>query len=208
MTMLLLAMVAMLVPAIALAEGQSRFDRYTDARISFWNEVYVDGGDTLYCGEAFLEPTDLTIEHVFPISWMAVHFGCASATACRERSPGFNRMEADLHNLWPARIDAETLRDGKPFGAIPGGNYALAGCGLKIFGIVDPRAEARGDIARTILYMSDAYGAELPQGQRDLMTQWDREDPPDAAERNRNDRIEAIQGTRNHFIDAHLSPGQ
>jgi len=207
MTRFLLTMVAMLIPTNAFAGGQSHFDHYDTAHVSFWNEVYADGGDTLYCGVAFLEPTDLTTEHVFSTAWMAEHFGCTNPTACRERNPEFNRMEADLHNLWPARVEAEILRKELPFGEVPGENYALAGCGLKISGVVDPRPRARGDIARAMLYMAEAYSVDLPPGQHELMTQWDRQDPPDAAERTRNDRIEAIQGTRNRFIDAHPAPG-
>jgi endonuclease/exonuclease/phosphatase family metal-dependent hydrolase len=43
----------------------------------------------------------------------------------------------------------------------------------------------------------------MPAGQLDLMREWDRRDPPDAAERARNDRIAELQGVRNRFIDAH-----
>jgi len=33
------------------------------------------------------------------------------------------------------------------------------------------------------------------------MKQWNRLDPPDTLERQRNDRIQRIQGNRNRFID-------
>jgi deoxyribonuclease-1 len=56
--------------------------------------------------------------------------------------------------------------------------------------------------------MANLYGAELPPDQIELMKRWDSQDPPDAAERTRNDWIEAIQGTRNRFIDSHRPPAQ
>lgn len=61
---------AFLASAAAHAEGQTRFDRYGEARGPFWDEVYGDGGVTLYCGEAFVGRSGRNIEHVFPAAWM------------------------------------------------------------------------------------------------------------------------------------------
>ena len=34
-----------------------------------------------------------------------------------------------------------------------------------------------------------------------MFLEWNRQDPPDAAERRRNDMVEAFQGNRNPYID-------
>jgi deoxyribonuclease-1 len=52
-----------------------------------------------------------------------------------------------------------------------------------------------------MLYMSDRYGLEIYSRQRKLLQRWQELDPPDAMERRRNERIEAVQGNRNPLID-------
>ncbi len=62
----------------------------------------MNGGWTLYCGEPFRDRSGLSVEHIYPASWMAEHLGCGSRKQCRQNSERFNYMEADLHNLYPA----------------------------------------------------------------------------------------------------------
>jgi deoxyribonuclease-1 len=67
--------------------------------------------------------------------------------------------------------------------------------------VAEPRPAVRGDIARSLLYMEQEYGLPLDPTMRTLLVQWHQEDPPTTEERARNDRIAALQGTRNPLID-------
>jgi len=70
----------------------------------------------------------------------------------------------------------------------------------------------KGNVARGLLYMDTRYShlslistGETPGtnqfGYRDILIQWHNEDPVDAAEQLRNDRVFAYQNNRNPYID-------
>jgi deoxyribonuclease I len=67
--------------------------------------------------------------------------------------------------------------------------------------VFEPPAEHRGNAARAIFYMSVRYDKELPEKLEATLRQWHRDDPVDAAEIERCDEIERLQGNRNLFID-------
>jgi deoxyribonuclease I len=73
---------------------------------------------------------------------------------------------------------------------------------------VEPRPEIRGDIARTYMYMEQAYPGHgiISQSNQKLFAAWDRLDPVDDWERERARRIEAIQGNQNPFISRQTQP--
>jgi deoxyribonuclease-1 len=210
-----LALCALTGLAIGLAclpaqAQQSRFATYSEAQDVFWNDLYPGAFQELYCGKQVLGRRQHNIEHVFPAFWMTKHFGCGSRKKCRRNSADFNRMEADLHNLYPTRTDVNHRRGSFPFGEVPGENWSFSACDFEEQGgIVEPRPLSRGEIARAVLYMVDAYDVQdaIKTKQLALMEAWDQADPPDAAERARNDAVERIQGNRNKFIDAHAATG-
>ncbi|MDX1298300.1 MAG: endonuclease, partial [Pseudomonas sp.] len=75
------------------------------------------------------------------------------------------------------------------------------GCDMKTsFQLVEPRDDAKGNVARAIFYMHVEYGLPIV-GQVQVFKQWHQMDPPDADEIARNDKIANLQGTRNRFID-------
>lgn len=171
----------------------------------FWSNLYPDGGETLYCGAKF-RPHDrrTNIEHVYPMSWVARHLRCGDRDRCRQRSEKFNRIESDMHNLFPALRSANKLRGSLPFGMIDGERRVEPRCDLEIdhrVRRVEPRPAVRGDIARTMLYMADRYGLEIYARQRALLEDWRRQDPPSDEERRRNALIEGLQGNRNPYIE-------
>lgn len=201
-TLFLAGSISLGLTTAVLAEGQTKISSYGEARKLLWSELYRDGGETLYCGVALNRRSGLNVEHVIPASWMTRHLGCGSRKQCRRRSKQFNRMEGDLHNLYPSRTDANSQRGSLPFGEIAGERHTVRGCDFEANdNLAEPRPAARGEIARSVLYMAQAYGMELPRGQLELMQEWHRTDPPDAAERRRNERIEQLQGNRNSFVD-------
>lgn len=172
----------------------------------FWSRVYPDGGETLYCGRRFgrHKGRSINIEHVFPMSWTLKRFGCRDRDQCRRISPEFNRIEADMHNLYPAIGEINQARSSYAFDMIDGERRNFGRCDFEIDQHrhrAEPRPASRGNIARAMFYMHDKYGLTIFKQQGELLKQWHREDPPDAEERRRNDAIEKVQGTRNPFID-------
>jgi deoxyribonuclease-1 len=171
----------------------------------FWRTLYPNGGEGLYCGQRFAaHDRRYNVEHVYPMSWVARGLRCGDRQACRRHSALFNQIESDMHNLYPADRELNKARGSYPFRELPGERWLRPDCDLEIdhrARAVEPRPEVRGDIARAMLYMEDRYGLEIYARQRRTLQQWHRDDPPDDAERRRNDLIEAVQGRRNPWID-------
>lgn len=197
----------------ALSEEQQVIESYQDASSIFGDELYPTGFEKFYYVMSVNARGAHNIKHVFPAFWMTRAIGCCRRKTCRRSSDTFNRMESDLHNLYPTRVFVNSTRGSFPFGEVAGEDHEFAGCDFEEqAGIVEPRPAVHGEVARVVLHMAESYDAEsgMPAGQIDLMRLWDAGDPPTAAERARNDLIESIQGTRNTFIDAHdaslLSP--
>jgi deoxyribonuclease-1 len=198
--------VAAAYAVVALDIRDARNAGYLETLPLFWGGVYPDGGETLYCARRFgpSKGDDINAEHVLPMSWAVRKLGCGSRDRCRETSPEFNRIEADLHNLFPARRDINERRRSMPYGDIRGEARRFGECDFEVDErrrVAEPRTEVRGDVARAMFYMHDTYQIPIYAKHGRLLERWHREDPPGAEERRRNDVIERIQGTRNRFID-------
>ncbi|MFQ5988465.1 MAG: endonuclease I family protein [Candidatus Methylomirabilales bacterium] len=183
---------------------QTQIRNYETARQLLWGRLYASGSFTFYCGERFEDKAGLNVEHIYPASWMAAFLGCGSREQCRTTSERFNRMEADLHNLFPVRADLKQARSNFRFGTVEGELREFGECNFerdKESHVVEPRPVTRGNIARTIFYMHKEYGLPIDSRDVDLLKQWNRDDPPNCNEMRRNNVIEEIQGTRNRFID-------
>ena len=193
------------VPRSEKTGRRSKPDNYLDTIPVFWRNLYPNGGNGLYCGAPF-KPHDrrVNVEHVFPMSWATKDLRCGDRRQCRATSDRFNRLESDLHNLYPARADLNKARGAFRYGFIKGEKTVEKGCDFEIdyrARVVEPRPAVRGDIARAMLYMEKQHGLTLHKKTKKLMTRWHRDDPPSAEERRRNDAIERVQGNRNPFID-------
>lgn len=108
--------------------------------------------------------------------------------------------KADLHHLFPTDPVANSTRSSLPFGIVDDPRWAQGGseCDLKRFEV---RKKYRGNIARALFYFSTRYGKSISAQEEDVLRQWHKEDPVDADESARNDKVENIQGNRNPFID-------
>ncbi len=120
-------------------------------------------------------------------------------------------MKSDLHHIFPTFITPNNTRGSVPFGPVARAEYATS-AGSRFDGSeFEPADRVKGDVARAILYfVVRYYDRNIRDGMdyRDFWTsrvpmflEWDRMDPPDAAERRRNDLIERYQGNRNPFVD-------
>ena len=137
----------------------------------------------------------------------------------------------DLHHLRPCDSTVNSRKSNKDFAAggsavidnsPPEGYTGETGCFNTTNGW-EPRDADKGDVARMIMYMAVRYegddsnfntnlelvdyiysdaGSNQPYyGKLATLLQWHVQDPPDAREMQRNNRIAERQGNRNPFID-------
>lgn len=126
---------------------------------------------------------DMNCEHTWPQSHGAV--GIA---------------KSDLHHLFPTDSSANSTRGSLPFGQVSNAEWAEGGskCDGDVFEI---RPEHRGNAARAKFYFAVRYGKQIGAEEEATLREWNKEDPIDAAEKARNDKIENLQHNRNPFID-------
>ncbi|RXJ79342.1 endonuclease [Arcobacter sp. F2176] len=123
---------------------------------------------------------------------------------CSKVNKQFKLMEADMHNLVPAIGELNADRSNFRYGIIEGEKRAY---GKDIDFEVDfkarraePKDDIRGNIARTYFYFEDTYGMKISKQERQLFNAWDKLDPVDEWEIERNKRIESILENLNRFI--------
>ena len=128
---------------------------------------------------------------------------------------------SDLHHLFPTRAGPNRSRGQHRFGELPAGARQLwvkdngflgepdvdtpsgsfrdeNAAGIVVF---EPRDGHKGNVARAMFYMSVRYWMEIPEDMEEDLRRWHELDPVDEAELARNDRVEAVQGNRNLFVD-------
>jgi len=183
-------------------------------------QLYQAGGVELYCRAAFtvahvrhgrIGANRLSVEHVYPASMIARHFGFQGRD-CERPIPGVVASHAscvaalsDLHNEWPAYERLNQSRSTARFGDLPGEGTTdrrwTSFCPdferqrAPREAVVEPTRYSSGEIARTLLYMHFVY--DLPLGDvvtdPNLLLRWHRDDPPDAHERLREQAIVRLQ---------------
>lgn len=185
--------------------GQNQTSEPAVAEALFWNQLYPDGGASLYCGQAFSQKSGLfTVSEIYNSKQLKRSLRCTTDNQCAVVNPRYPYMKSDLHNHYPALARAELLRRNAQFGELDdsaANKLADIGCQMQAtFQLVEPRDEAKGNIARAIFYMASEY--DLPIiGPVQTYKQWNQIDPPDTAEKARNDKIAELQGIRNQYID-------
>ena len=115
----------------------------------------------------------------------------------------YRYMQADMFNLYPAIGEVNGLRSNYSMAMIPGDNLRFGTCKTEIQDRkVEPRPEVRGEIARTYMYMENAYpGHGIISGKnRKLFEAWNKADPVDTWECERARRIAKIQGNVNLIL--------
>jgi len=196
-------------------DGQRKYATYSDARRIFWKKLYPEGGTELYCGVSFdaarvssVPGETLSVEHAFPADTIAeTEPGCTNRNCQADR---VQRAMADLQNLWPALQRVNSSRGRVRYGTLPQTVKPRFPefCpgfrrGIGAQAVVEPRDEAKGDVARSLVYMHFVYGLPLEDAvsDRDLLLDWMALDPPDANEVRRNAMIDRLQGTTNPLLD-------
>lgn len=160
----------------------------------------------------------LNTEHTFARHFLREHL--------IDHSPEFIAAESDLHHLFPSDQIANTLRGHLEFGetdcdkqencklneesilGIPTGEIGDTACKRGAIleegesaCVIQVRDLRKGDIARAQFYMAVRYRMPIGEKSKSVMRKWNEMDPPDLHEETRNDRIQAVQGNRNPFVD-------
>ncbi len=202
---------------------------YFDRRVTFYCGCAYDPNrkiDLASCGLTALADKPraqrIEAEHIFP----AAQFGnfrpcwrdpgdfpaCVKSSGktvsgrecCQRVDLVFESAHNDLYNLVPSVGEVNGKRSDYNWGMIPGEKRAFGTCNIEVDSSTrraEPPENVMGDIARTMLYMSDTYRFNLSRQDQQLYTAWSRMDPPDVWEIERNRRIKAIQGRGNRFVE-------
>ena len=120
-------------------------------------------------------------------------------------------MVADLHHLMPTLSTPNGRRGNLKFARVSKATYSTSsGSKLGKEGF-EPDDSVKGNVSRALFYFVTRYGDKnIRQGMDytsfwannvPMLLEWNRQDPPDANERRRNDLVEGFQGNRNPFVD-------
>ncbi|MFT5297097.1 MAG: deoxyribonuclease-1 [Colwellia sp.] len=157
-------------------------------------------------------------EHVVPAEnfgrtfseWRDGHKQCINSKSkafkgrrCAEKvNTEYRYMQADMFNLYPAIGAVNALRSNYNFTMLPSAKSDFGSCAMKIDNRkAEPPEIARGQIARTYLYMAEAYKRyNMSNSQRKLMGAWDKMYPVDDWECARVKKISSIQRSENNIV--------
>jgi endonuclease I len=155
---------------------------------------YAEHGDQNHDG--YEDKQGMNVEHVWPQSFFD------------KRLP----MRSDLHHLMATFIHPNGVRGNLPFGEVRGrGDYSNDAGAKRGQGVFEPPDAAKGRVARALLYFytryydrnisNGAFGDSFWNSKLEMILRWNKQFPPTAWERSRNDLVEKFQGNRNPFVD-------
>jgi len=155
-------------------------------------EDYKENGDQN--GDGYVDSKGMNVEHIWPQSFF------------NQNLP----MRADLHHLRPTFMKPNNERATYPFCNVTSPVYKL-NSGAKLGnGCFEPPDKVKGDVARALFYfVMRYYDKKIRPSNYDeffihnikTYMYWNKIDPPDEIEKERNERIYLYQGNRNPFVD-------
>ena len=125
----------------------------------------------------------------------------------QSKGAGSSPARTDMHHLWPIDSNSNSRRSNYDFdNVVSGEEWSEGGSKLGLNANGDTRFEVRddhkGNVARAYFYFSVIYDYPIDDTTEATLRQWHVADPPDESEKHRNNEIEALQHSRNPFIDA------
>jgi endonuclease I len=111
-------------------------------------------------------------------------------------------MRSDIHHLFSTDVTANSRRGNNPFGIVTNSTWSVGGSKASST-TFEPRDAQKGKTARALMYFVIRYQDYQSHfaSQQTILKQWHNTFPVDAAERTRNNDIEAVQNNRNPFVD-------
>ena len=194
-----------------VASFAARDTTVNDTVKGVFTDIY--SGENCVYTKPFAWGSTYSREHTYCQSWWPV----ASTS---------NDYYSDQHHLFPAQQNhTNVIRSNHPLGEVASATYTYLECKLgtntggKV--VFEPRACHKGDAARALLYMAVRYNGvsgfgdwtfnylnktTLPAASEDsesvaILLKWNKQDPPDKWEIDRNNYVQSIQGNRNPFVD-------
>lgn len=141
-------------------------------------------------------PTDKVVnaEHTWPQSKFSKNFDKET-------------QKSDMHHLFPTDSQMNSDRGNHNFGEVVQDTKKLK-CNTARLGksaqgdlIFEPPTVHKGNVARAMFYFATRYNMLIPSEMETALRKWNKEDPVDEEEAQRNEEIFKLQGTRNPFID-------
>lgn len=146
-------------------------------------------------------------EHIVPISWIGQQRQCwrdGGRSNCTANDEEFGKIEGDPINLIPVVGEVNADRGNLRYGMLSQNEGVGYGqCGSRVdfkAKTFMPRKDAQGDIARVNFYYQQTYNYSISRQQLQLFAAWDKLDPVDARECNRNKAIHSRTGIHNPFV--------
>lgn len=117
-------------------------------------------------------------------------------------------QKSDLHHLFPTDSEMNSKRSSFEFGEVTSDGSSLkcpeARLGKPHSGrslVFEPPTAQKGNTARALFYFSVRYGMKVDAEEEATLREWNKLDPVDAEETQRNERIFQLQKDRNPFVD-------
>jgi deoxyribonuclease-1 len=158
-------------------------------------DVYCESAIPVDKDDQLPDPALANTEHTWPQSRFSRNFPKET-------------QKTDLHILFPVVAKANSLRSNFAFGDVVSElrsvcpqsrlGFSASGTSEKIF---EPPSEHKGNAARAIFYFSVRYKMPVAAEQEASLKAWNRQDPVDESERQRNQAIFTYQRDRNPFVD-------
>lgn len=125
-------------------------------------------------------------------------------------NPSFpdDMQKSDMHHIYPADSHLNSVRGNHEFGEVTNDRIgfdckttARFGTNSKSAIVFEPPETHKGNVARALFYFSVRYDLPIREDEEAALRKWNNEDPVDAEEMDRNEKIMALQGDRNPFVD-------
>lgn len=147
-------------------------------------------------------------EHIVP-AWEIGHqrqcWQNGGRKNCSESDSVYQVAEGDLNNLVPSIGEVNGDRSNFPYSQWASNPEPIYGQCKTVVDFqlkrAQPRPEVRGRIARVFFYMHERYKLGISKQDRQLMCAWAKTYPIDQWEVTRNERIVALQGEGNRYVE-------
>jgi endonuclease I len=113
-----------------------------------------------------------------------------------------------MHHLYPSDSHLNSVRGNNEFGEVTKDRMRFDCKTTARFGdtskgnlVFEPPENHKGNVARSLFYFALRYDLPIRPEEESALRKWNKEDPVDAEEIDRNAKIMALQGGRNPFVD-------